>query len=122
MTGLKENDQWLVRKDDHTYKSFSLKDSFSYLNSKIHDDGSFGTDFWDACRLAKLIATFDLKDHFPSYEKLHKSILKCINEDSILAGSSEWRGSGFLAAAIDYLNSIDMKNTSEKLIDVLLRS
>src|SRR3990167_7923149 len=44
--GLRVEDRWYVYREE--YKVVSLFLSFKFLNSKVNDNGSFGTDFWDA--------------------------------------------------------------------------
>ena len=116
--GLHVEDKWYVHQEE--YKSISLSNSFKFLNSKINDNGSFGTDFWDTARLGKLIVSKELKNYFSNYDKLSSYLINIIKNDKILMGDSEWKGPGFYAAAVDFLDSVHMEALSSKTFKKLL--
>lgn len=117
-SGLKSDEIWSAEDSDH--KSCSLRKSYEYLNSNIRDDGSFGTDFWDACRLGEVILKHDLKSFFPSFEKLNSYLIKRILENSIFGDTSEWEGPGFIAIALEYLDLNQMLEESEVFTKILI--
>jgi len=116
--GLRVEDRWYVYREE--YKVVSLFLSFKFLNSKVNDNGSFGTDFWDAARLGKLIVSKELKNYFPNYGKLQSYLVEMIEKDNLLLGDSEWKGPGFYAAAVDFLDSAKMDALSSKAFEKLL--
>ena len=44
--GLSVNEEWTIIKDDKTSQC-SIEKCIEYLSKIVHDDGSFGVDFWD---------------------------------------------------------------------------
>ena len=111
--GMKPIDEWYIYRGE--YKRYTLKETFTYLNSCITDRGFFGTDFWDECQFARFIVQKNLKNYFPSYELLHKHIIDEINNDLNFDESVEWNGPAFLAVAIEYLSSIEKLNYPESI-------
>lgn len=51
--GLRPEDEWYVYRNE--IKIFKLVQVINYLNSRINEEGFFGTDFWDSCKLAHTI-------------------------------------------------------------------
>lgn len=116
--GIKIHDKWYIHRDQ--YKPVSLYKCIQYLNNQIQEDGSFGSDLWDTLRLGKFIAANELKVYFTNYNHLHNYIIKSLQKDDFIAGTSEWRGPGFYACAVDYLDLVNISDLSETILKKLL--
>ncbi|MCK5017703.1 MAG: terpene cyclase/mutase family protein, partial [Candidatus Peribacteraceae bacterium] len=115
--GLHPKENWTIPEKGHEQ---SLTASFQYLNSEIKENGTFGTDFWDACNLGLIIENHSLHHYLPSYKLLKSHILSVIKQSEIESGDSEWRGPGFIACAINYLDRLGMLTEAEVLTNKLL--
>lgn len=118
--GLAPDTPWCVKNLKNAHHK--LEDSFHWLDSKIGADGTFGTDFWDAARLAIFIERDKLHAFFPSYERLKAHLLNCIHKNTLLAGNSHWRGPAFLAAAADYLDLLGHAGEADGIIKRIIDS
>jgi len=116
--GLRPDHVWANR-DLHR---MTLETPLRWLNSRILADGSFGTDFWESCRLGSLIERHSLKAYFPNYGELQNYILRLHDSDGLLTGTSDWLGPGFLTAATDYLDLIGKHADAGVLVTRLLSS
>lgn len=116
--GVKLNYKWYILREQ--YKPITIGKSLQYLNGQIREDGTFGTDLWDSIRLAKLIASNELKSYFTNYDKLHQYICNSLEKDEFITSESEWRGPAFYACAVDYLDLIKLDEISKKNLDKLL--
>jgi len=116
--GVKIHDKWYIHREQ--YKPVSLHKSIEYLNSEIREDGTFGTDLWDSLRLGKVIVANELKTYFSNYDKLHSRIIESLRTDDFITSKSEWRGSGFYACAVDYLDLVNMHELSANVLEKLL--
>jgi hypothetical protein len=99
--GLKPDQQWFIRRE--RYVRIELARTLQWLNGRIQPRGGFGTDFWDACRLAVIIEKHKLHSYFTNYSDLQNHLISTIESNAFLSGDSEWVGPGFLAIAADYL-------------------
>jgi hypothetical protein len=116
--GLSPDTPWYVKR--LKYARHTLEDSLKWLDGKIGADGTFGTDFWDATRLAIFIEREKLYRYFPSYERLKAYLLNCICTNALLSGNSIWSGPGFLAAATDYLDLLGTAAESDIVIQRII--
>lgn len=116
--GLEPETPWYIKRPG--YIRCTLQDTFVWLNSQIRDDGTFGTDFWDAARLGVVIEQRNLFFYFPRAVKLRASLLEIVDLQQINSTESIWRGPGFLAAAIDYLDQINASKQAETLSQHLI--
>lgn len=112
--GLAPDTPWYVKRQ--IYVRHTLEDSMKWLDGKITSDGSFGTDMWDAVRVALFIEKDKLQKYFSSYERLKANILNCVRTNTILAGKSTWIGPGFLAPTVDYLDLLGMVPEADAII------
>lgn len=112
--GLAPDTPWYVKRLN--YARHTLADSLKWLDTKIAPDGTFGTDFWDAVRLANFIEHEKLNKYFPSYERLKAYVLTSIQTNTLLSNKSIWSGPGFLAAAVDYTDLLGMATEADAII------
>lgn len=107
----------------------SIRKSLQYLNQNVHENGSFGADFWDTCKLARIIKQYGLESFF-DYEKIHSYIVEFVKTDGLLkqandnSASGEWSGPGTYAACADYLLISDQPNDhslAKAIIDEALK-
>lgn len=123
--GVPVDEEWVVVNGTNTYNC-SIKKCIEYLSSAIHENGSFGADFWDTCKLATIIIEQNLYEYF-DYDKIHSYIIQFINNGGLevkandYSESVEWSGPGTYAACIYYLfcaGERDLANTmlSEAII------
>ncbi len=104
--GLHPEYSWFVHKNNEPIRH-NLKDSLSYLDDNIQEDGSFGEDFWDACRLGIVLNKYNIFDRLKKYDKLNQYIIDSIKSNQLYRDTdSTWSGPGFYAIAIDYLDII----------------
>ncbi len=107
LCGIAIDDEWIVINGANTFHC-SINTCLKYLSSKIHDNGSFGADFWDTCKLATIIIEHNLYDYF-DYDKIHSYIIQFVNNGGLqvqandYSQSAEWSGPGTYAACVYYL-------------------
>jgi len=117
--GLRVSHSWVVQRASHC--RMGLEASLVWLNGQIQSDGRFGTDFWDACRLAMTIEKHGLHSYFPNYAELQKHIARAHSTGAIESGDSDWIGPGFLAAAADYFDRVGKHSEADDLVARLLK-
>lgn len=116
--GLTVDHRWVIKNGG--YAQMSLEAPLRWLDGRIQPDGSFGTDFWEACRLAHAIEKHALHAYFPNYSVLKSKILEIHESNTILTSESDWVGPGFLSAAADYFDRIGMYRDGEAFVTRLL--
>ncbi len=118
--GLTADSAWYV--EGETISRHALSQSLEYLDSCIRDDGSFGTDFWDATRLALTTTKHGLSSSLPRFELLMARLINVTSNDEFINSESEWAGPGFVASALDLFrvagHSDKMKHLQQKLLDL----
>lgn len=118
--GMTIDDEWKITKEQNLYHC-SIKHCIDYLSKNIKDNGSFGADFWDTCKLATLIVQHNLQNYF-EYEKIHNYIIDFINTGGLeiqaddYSQSAEWSGPGTYAACAYYLLCINERTLADKVI------
>lgn len=118
--GLSVDEEWMVLSDQKSY-SCSIKVCLGYLATQVHDDGSFGADFWDTCKLATLIVEHSLYEYF-DYDKIKDYIIRFINDGGLevsafdYSKSVEWSGPGTYAACVNYLLRINERDLANSVL------
>ncbi|MCR5636229.1 MAG: hypothetical protein K6F76_03495 [Clostridiales bacterium] len=118
--GLSIEDTWTVQNDTYLYQC-SIKKCLEYLSKQIHDDGSFGADFWDTCKLATIIVEQNLYSYF-DYARIHSYILQFVHDGGLqiqandYSQSAEWSGPGTYAACAYYLFCADEKDLANSVL------
>lgn len=80
----------------------TVASALDWLGAAIRSDGSFGTDFWDAARLALLIERHELQSRFVRYPALKAWMLSRLVASTSPFDESTWRGPAYLAVAAEY--------------------
>lgn len=120
LCGVPIDKEWTVINNSNTYQC-SLKKCMNYLAGKIHDDGSFGADFWDTCKFAALIKEKHLEEYF-EYEKVHSYIIQFVKGGGLrvqgddYSQSAEWSGPGTYAACAHYLLRAGERDLADKVL------
>ena len=118
LCGLAIEEEWTVINDSSTFQC-SLKKCLDYLANNVNEDGSFGADFWDTCKLATIVVEHSLQGYF-DYEKINAYILQYVRDGRLqihtdeYSRSTEWSGPGTYAACVSYLlnvKEIDLANS-----------
>lgn len=118
--GLSISEEWTIVKEDKT-SHCSIEKCINYLSKIVRDDGSFGADFWDTCKLATLIVDNKLYDYF-EYNKIHSYVMDFVTSGKLetqstdYSQSAEWSGPGTYAACIQYLFLVGERNLANELL------
>lgn len=120
LCGMSIDDEWTVTNGSNTFQC-SIKRCLMYLSNIIHEDGSFGVDFWDTCKLATIIINQNLQDHF-EYNKIHSYIINFVENGGLnvqandYSQSAEWSGPGTYAACAHYLISSNERKLANSVL------
>lgn len=122
--GVTLEDEWVLESDSSS--RFSLRKSIEYLNKNIHEDGSFGADFWDTCRFGCVIIEQNLKEFFP-YQAIHDYIVDFAKSDKLqklsseIGPSSDWSGPGTFAMCANFLFLSDDRDLGNEVLTEALK-
>ena len=100
------DDEWVS--DAIASERFSIRKSIHYITEKIHEDGSFGADFWDTCRFGCVIIEQKLQS-FVEYHKVHNYIVDYVKSGKLqtlsnqVGSHSDWSGPGTYAVCAKFL-------------------
>lgn len=120
LCGMAVEDEWTVVNGSNTFHC-SIKKCLKYLSNIIHEDGSFGVDFWDTCKLATIIIKQNLYDYF-DYNKIHSYIINFVQNGGLqvqandFSQSTEWSGPGTYAACAHYLLSSQERDLANSVL------
>ena len=116
--GLTLDSKWYALKGGQLQET-TLRQSIQYINSSIHNDGSFGEDLWDALRLGSIVKTFDLENEISARRQLYGYIDDQLQKKAYRRRDQTWSGPGFLAAAVDYCEKRGQSEQAAKLFEEL---
>ena len=117
--GFAPDSKWTVHEGSEI-RTFSLEKSLDYLNVNIRDDGSFGEDFWDACRFGIVLNKYELSDRVPRHGSLYNYIVDSCTRGVYRNREQTWSGPAYYAAAVDCLDSIGKNDLATTILNELI--
>lgn len=118
--GIDPNMKWIVDRGVQTFECSLSLSIHQYIDNNIREDGSFGEDFWDACKLGALLNKYSFHDRFTRSEKLGRYIIDAVERDEYRAKDKTWCGPGYYAAAVDYLDGIGKTDLATTIYNELV--
>ena len=99
--GMKIDDEWSVNCNGQIHKC-TLNKCLEYLNSQINQDGNFGADFWDSCKMAAFVLKYKIQEKIPKFTCLQEYIKNKYNIGYLSSHDYNWAGPGAYAACADF--------------------